>query len=61
MPVLGAVAGAATNYAYLSYYQDMAHVQFGLRRLAIDAARDETALRRDFVAMLPPRKVLRGA
>lgn len=37
VPVLGAAAGAATNYAYTSYYQDMAHVQFGLRRLAIRA------------------------
>ena len=37
VPVLGAVAGAATNYAYTSYYQDMAHVHFGLRKLAIDA------------------------
>lgn len=37
VPVLGAVAGAATNYAYTSYYQDMAHVHFGLRRLAIEA------------------------
>ncbi|MEQ6201417.1 EcsC family protein [Sulfitobacter sp. HNIBRBA2951] len=37
VPVIGAVAGAATNYAYTSYYQDMAHVHFGLRKLAIDA------------------------
>lgn len=37
VPVLGAVAGAATNYAYTSYYTDMAHVHFGLHRLAIDA------------------------
>lgn len=37
VPVLGAIAGAATNYAYTSYYQDMAHVHFGLRKLAIDA------------------------
>lgn len=37
VPVLGAVAGAATNYAYTTYYQEMAHVHFGLRRLAIDA------------------------
>ena len=36
VPVLGAVAGAATNYAYTSYYEDIAHVHFGLRRLAID-------------------------
>jgi hypothetical protein len=40
VPVLGAAAGAATNYAYTRYYQDMAHVHFGLRRLAIDAGRD---------------------
>jgi len=37
VPVLGAVAGAATNYAYTSYYTDIAHVHFGLRRLAIEA------------------------
>lgn len=36
VPVLGAVAGAATNYAYTSYYTDVAHVHFGLRRLAIE-------------------------
>ncbi|MEM9577092.1 MAG: EcsC family protein [Pseudomonadota bacterium] len=37
VPVLGAVAGAATNYAYTSYYQEIAHVHFGLRRLAVEA------------------------
>ncbi|MGZ2258571.1 EcsC family protein [Roseobacter sp. A03A-229] len=37
VPVLGAVAGAATNYTYTNYYQEMAHVHFGLRKLAIDA------------------------
>ncbi|MEP0962625.1 MAG: EcsC family protein [Roseobacter sp.] len=36
VPVLGAVAGAATNYAYTNYYQEIAHVHFGLRRLALD-------------------------
>lgn len=44
VPVLGAVAGAATNYAYTSYYQEIAHVHFGLRRLAIDADRDHADL-----------------
>ena len=39
VPFLGAAAGAATNYAYTRYYQDMAAVHFGLRRLAIDADR----------------------
>ncbi|MGR3636201.1 MAG: EcsC family protein [Shimia sp.] len=37
VPVIGAAMGAATNYAYTSYYQDIAHVHFGLRKLAIDA------------------------
>lgn len=44
VPVLGAVAGAATNYAYSSYYRDMAQVHFGLRRLAIEADRDHAEL-----------------
>lgn len=37
VPVLGAMAGATTNYIYSGYYQDMADVHFGLRRLAIEA------------------------
>lgn len=36
VPVLGAVAGAATNYAYTSYYQEIAHVHFAMRKLTID-------------------------
>lgn len=45
VPVLGAVAGAAVNYAYTSYYQEIAHVHFGLRKLAIEADRPEADLR----------------
>lgn len=37
VPVLGAFAGALTNFAYTSYYQEMAHVHFRLRRLAVEA------------------------
>lgn len=37
VPVLGAVAGASVNYVFTRYYQQIAHVHFGLRRLAIDA------------------------
>jgi uncharacterized protein (DUF697 family) len=48
VPVLGAAAGAATNYAYTSYYQQMAHVHFGLRRLAVDSAEDHTKLVAEF-------------
>ncbi|MBW4973670.1 EcsC family protein [Roseovarius mucosus] len=51
VPILGAAAGAATNYAYTRYYQDMAQVHFGLRRLAIDAGRDHSALCAEFRAM----------
>lgn len=35
VPVLGAVAGAGVNFAFMNYYQEMAHVRFGLRRLAL--------------------------
>ena len=34
VPILGAAAGAGTNYAFVDYYVEMAHVHFGLRRLA---------------------------
>ncbi|UWQ21376.1 EcsC family protein [Jannaschia sp. W003] len=34
VPVIGAAAGAAINYVFTAYYQDMARVQFGLMRLA---------------------------
>lgn len=44
VPVLGAVAGATTNFVFTRYYQDMAHVHFGLRRLAIDGDRSEGEL-----------------
>ena len=37
VPVLGAVAGATTNFIYTGYYREIAHVHFGLRKLAIDA------------------------
>lgn len=45
VPVLGAVAGAATNYAYTSYYQEIAHVHFRLRSLAIETDQPEDDLR----------------
>ncbi len=56
VPVLGAVAGAATNYTYTTYYQEMAHVHFGLRKLAIDADVPVDAL----VARLRERLVSRA-
>ncbi len=58
VPILGAAAGAATNFAYTSYYQQMAHVHFGLRRLAIDADRPHDRLIEEFRALAetPPVK-----
>lgn len=38
VPVLGAVAGAGTNYAFTRYYTEIAHVHFGLRALTRDHA-----------------------
>lgn len=44
VPVLGAVAGAATNYIYTSYYQEMAAVHFGLLRLARESGENAEVL-----------------
>lgn len=58
VPVLGAAAGAAINYTYASYYREMAHVHFSLRRLAVEADLPERilieALRREMAQ--PARK-----
>lgn len=42
VPILGAAAGAAINYSFTRYYQEMARVQFGLLRLS-----EETGLPRE--------------
>ncbi|WP_298436044.1 EcsC family protein [uncultured Jannaschia sp.] len=44
VPVIGAAAGAATNYIYTSYYQEVARVQFGLMRLAESTGEDMDVL-----------------
>ncbi|MCT4370859.1 EcsC family protein [Yangia mangrovi] len=56
VPVLGAAAGAATNYAYTSYYQQMAHVHFGLLRLSEQTGRP----RAELVAALQEKLALRA-
>ena len=40
VPILGAIAGAGTNYAFVNYYISMAHVHFGLRKLMRDHGDD---------------------
>lgn len=56
VPLLGAAAGAGTNYTFVSYYTEMAHVHFGLRALArtygADAVAD--AFHADLAALKTP-------
>ena len=59
VPVIGALAGAATNYAFTSYYQEMARVYFGLRAIARDGDADVETLLREFrLHVRPPRMVV---
>ncbi len=46
IPILGAAAGAGTNYAFTDFYVEMAHVHFGLRKLVRD--HDEDAVLDEF-------------
>lgn len=55
VPVLGAAAGAGTNYAFVDYYVAMAHVHFGLRRLA--RVHGEAAVADHFHAVLAASKL----
>jgi hypothetical protein len=52
VPILGAVAGAAVNYAFTSYYQQMAHIYFGLKRLSLDTGHDHATLVAEFRSRL---------
>lgn len=61
VPVIGAATGAATNYAYMSYYREIAQVHFGLRRLAIEADVPHNDLVAEFRALAaPPFETLRA-
>lgn len=46
VPIMGAAAGAAINYTFTSYYREMAHIHFGLRRMAVEAEIPEEVLTR---------------
>ena len=35
IPILGALSGGALNYAFISYYEEMAHIRFRLKQLQI--------------------------
>lgn len=58
VPLIGAAAGAATNYAFTSYYQEMARVYFGLRALARDNGTDVETLLREFRLRVSPPKMV---
>jgi len=60
IPVLGAAAGAATNYAFTGYYSQMAHVHFGLRQLAIESDRDHAELVAEFRKLIVKTPVARA-
>ena len=47
VPVVGAATGAATNFIYTRYYQDMAYIHFRLRALALalDIPQDDLVAR----------------
>ena len=45
VPIIGAVAGSSVNFIYAGYYRDMAHVHFGLRKLALESDADHEAMR----------------
>lgn len=55
VPILGAAAGAGTNYAFTSYYTEMAHVHFALRQLARDYGEEQVL--EQFHAELASRQV----
>lgn len=55
VPVLGAAAGASINFAFVGYYQEMARVRFGLKRLARD--HDPAAVAAAFAMAVGPKRL----
>jgi len=48
VPIIGAMTGAALNYTFISYYEEMAHVRFGLKKLQLENGDKDTLA--DFIA-----------
>ena len=36
IPILGALSGGALNYAFISYYEELAHIRFRLKQLGVE-------------------------
>ena len=58
VPILGAVTGAGVNYTFMDYFQEMAHVRFGLMRLA--QVHDPVAISTAFRAAVDRGRIGRG-
>ncbi|MCX7888785.1 MAG: EcsC family protein [Rhodobacteraceae bacterium] len=54
-PVVGALSGAAVNWVFTAYYQDMARIHFGLMRLSLDSGVPRAVLEEGLRARLLPR------
>ncbi len=48
VPIIGAMTGAALNYTFISYYEEMAHVRFGLKKMQLENEDKDTLA--DFIA-----------
>ncbi len=55
VPIIGAAAGAGTNYAFADYYVEMAHVHFGLRAVCRDY--DDVQTLEEFHRLLATKKI----
>ena len=54
IPILGALSGGALNYAFISYYEEMAHIRFRLKQLGVQYPDEKPMV--DFVGKLKDRK-----
>lgn len=57
VPVVGAAAGAAANLAFTRYYQEIAHVSFGIKALARDTGQPEAQLIEALQARMTPVRI----
>lgn len=58
VPILGAMTGAGLNYTFMDYFQEMAHVRFGLMRLG--QAHDPVAIAAAFREAAAPVRINRA-
>ena len=54
VPLLGAAAGASINLVYTQYYQEMAHIRFGMKNFALENALNEAELANRLAQLIAP-------